>query len=234
MPVHPLNFLANLELDESKVVEYISRDVLLKILLQTYRKDLPNLIEYDLSTKLFSEDYIIHLEKVVVDNAELQLQNVMKFHTYNDSVRIQQLQYAVEVAQIGVVLARARILRYNPTDFEDIDNIDVGNFTNELGFWSKYKMRRIKETLKHHQYSHIWNNQPHWLAKWCGYFNRKEIEDDSRKSRLKEGVLRLGNHEPIVEFLEWMIYINELDTLFIDVSKRWQADIDWLNGYYGK
>jgi hypothetical protein len=234
MPIHPIRFLADLELNKGKVQEYIERKVLMKILRQTYRYDLPNLIETDLSNKVFSEDYIIHLEKVVIDNAELQLVNVMKFHTYDNPIAIQQLQHAVEVAQIGVDLARARVLRYNPTDLKDIFNIDAGDFTNELGFWSQYKMTRIKHKLPHHKFSNIWNHQPHWLAHWCGYFNRKEINEEIRKLTLREGVLRLGNHKPIVEFLEWMIYINELDTLFIDVSKRWQADIDWLNEYYGK
>lgn len=230
MPLHPFEFLKKLDFNEKKVQDFIRREVLHRILLETYRYELPKLVEKDISNVMFTEDYLVYLDEMIIGNAELQLNRVMDVHNLQSDVEIKQLEFCVNTAQIGIDLARGRLKRYH-RDLK-IDKSALPSPTRRSEYWSGPKAERINNNTLGLTFFDLWNKDLSWLAKCSGYVNTKYVTEEERRAKLDLAVLRIGDFRPIVEFLEWLIHVNYFDTLFQQASMRWESDKDWLIAKY--
>jgi hypothetical protein len=71
-------------------------------------------------------------------------------------------------------------------------------------------------------------NNFRWAINLCGYRNRIGVTEEKRRKSLEIGVFRIGNADPIIEYLEWLVEINEDDHRFKPAIERWKSDITWL------
>lgn len=75
--------------------------------------------------------------------------------------------------------------------------------------------------------SSIWQDDPTWLTRLCGYRNRSSSEQSWRRDKL-EMALRLVEKEVVIAFLMWMVERNQHRSYMHLATQRWNDDINWL------
>lgn len=91
-------------------------------------------------------------------------------------------------------------------------------------------IKKMTDTPKKskYKYSDLWLNNFRWAINLCGYRNRGGVTEKQRRKSLEIGVFRIGNPDPIIEYLRWLVEVNENDYKFKPAVDRWRSDIKWL------
>ena len=82
-----------------------------------------------------------------------------------------------------------------------------------------------------YKYSDLWLNNFRWAINLCGYRNREGVTEKQRRKSLGIGVFRIGSADPIIEYLKWLVEVNEDDYRFKSARERWRSDINWLENF---
>jgi len=92
------------------------------------------------------------------------------------------------------------------------------------------KTNQITPTIDQTQYEfgNLWMGNFTWLKNLCGYQNRHYDTERFRRDSLIRGVRRIGKHQVLIEYLDWLTKVNEANSLMSGAIRRWKEDRDWL------
>jgi hypothetical protein len=240
-----LEYYHTLDITKELFFEMIKSKKLMRLLQNGYGNRLPNQIAKVLASKKVNENDLTYLEECII-NSDSQLDKIKPVH-FPDFPRLglnykEQFQRAIATANIGLNSAWSLIESF------DLEQHKRHQLMNESKKLSQERFDALVKTLddkidelgkmthssnkSQYRFSELWMNNYRWAINLCGYRNRDGITEEHRRKSLEVGVYRIGSVEPIIEYIQWLIEINESDSRFKRAIVRWRSDIKWLSDSY--
>jgi hypothetical protein len=236
-----LEYYYTLNFNGQLVSEMRTSKQLMPLLQNGFGYKLPREIAKALTKTNLKEADLTYLEDCII-NSDLQLDKIKPMH-FPDFARHgltykEQWNRALKAANIGLNSAWNLIESFDLEEhrMQQLNNNSAKVNQERLDTLVKILNEKI-EVLKKitdspkkskYRYSNLWLNNFRWAINLCGYRNRIGVTEEKRRKSLEIGVFRIGNADPIIEYLEWLVEINEDDHRFKPAIERWKSDITWL------
>lgn len=239
-----LEYYYTLNLNYQLVTEMRKSKELMPLLQNGFGYKLPREVAKSLTKADLNEDDLTYLEQCII-NSDIQLDKIKPMH-FPDFAR-QGLTYeeqwnrALKTADIGLnsawnLIESFDLEEHNKQQLEDNsvkvnqERIDalIKILNEKIEVIEKMTDTPMKSKYK---YSDLWLNNFRWAINLCGYRNREGVTEEQRKKSLGIGVFRIGSADPIIEYLKWLVEVNENDYRFKPAIERWKSDITWLENF---
>jgi hypothetical protein len=239
-----LEYYYTLNFNSQLVTEMMKSRQLMPLLQNGFGNKLPREVAKSLTKADLNEADLSYLEHCII-NSDVQLDKIKPMH-FPDFAR-QGLTYkeqwsrALKTANIGLNSA------WNLIEAFDLEEHKKQQLQGDSAKVNQERidalvtilnekidvLKKMTETPKKskYRYSDLWMNNFRWAINLCGYRNRGGVTENQRRKSLEIGVFRIGNVDPIIEYLKWLVEVNEDDNRFKPAIERWRSDITWLESF---
>lgn len=239
-----LEYYYSLNFNSKLVTEMRNSKQLMPLLQNGFGNKLPREIAKSLTKADLNEDDLTYLEQCII-NSDVQLDKIkpMYFPDFNRQGLTYKEQWnrALKAANIGLNSA------WNLIEAFDLEEHKKQQLQSDSTKVSQERidalvrilnekidvLKKMTETPKKSKfrYSELWMNNFRWAINLCGYRNREGVTENQRRKNLEIGVFRIGNADPIIEYLKWLVEVNENDYRYKPAIERWKSDITWLEDF---